>query len=353
MTTAPGPAGGGAGPPGPAGGVGRHAAALAALPEAGPRTWPVWLALRALAWFVGLLPDPVVYALGRGLGALVWVVVRAREPRANRKGRGVALNVRRVFGATLDARGQARLVRAYARHLAWTALEALRLRRLTPRRVHALVDTADLDALRRLRDEGRGVIVASGHMGHWEVLAYAAAARGLETVVLARPCPEAGLERFLRELRGRSGLRVLSKFGGLWPLKKALARGAIVGMNVDENARDGVFVPFCGRLAATNQSAALLQRVSRAPIAVMTCQRLRPGRFQVRLWDVIRPEPGPPEAEVLRVTTRVAAGLERALRAHPEQWLWSLRRWETRPPGEASQPPSGGGPTGPPVTTAG
>lgn len=311
----------------------RSAEKLKTLPEDGPRTWPVYGLLTAITWLVGVWPTPIAYGLFRALGLLVALVTLVREPRQAARRRGAVRNMRLVFGDALDPR----LPWAYGRHLAWLLLEVLRMRRLRPRGLRAAVDAAELEQVRALMAEGKGVIIASGHMGNWEVLSYAAGVLGFEQTVLARPLPEPGLQRWLREHRERAGQRVLSKFGGVWPLKKALDRQAVVGLNVDENARDGLFVPFCGVLAGTNGTAALLQRVTGAPIAVLTCQRRAPWRFKVHVWGVVRPDPAAPDkdAEARRVMAEVAAALERPLRAYPEQWLWALRRWETRPPGEA------------------
>lgn len=312
-----------------------RAAALAAMPKDGPRTWPTYWLLTTITAFVAVWPAPISYALLLPFGWLVAAITRWRDPALARRRRGVARNMKLAFGDALDDRARAALVRAYGRHLAWLFLEVLRMRRLTPRRVARLVDDEGLRVVRALLAEGKGVIVASGHMGNWEVLSYAAGQLGFENVVLARPFPEAGLERWIREHRARSGHKVLSKFGGVWPLKKTLDRGGVVGLNVDENAREGLFVPFCGVLAGTNTTAAQLQRFSRAPIVVLTCQRLAPDRFKTHAWAVVRPDrSAEPDAETRRVMTEITRGFEAALRAYPEQWLWSLRRWETRPEGE-------------------
>lgn len=315
------------------------AAKLAAMPKDGPRTWPVCWALTCLTAFVAVWPAPLTYTAFRALGLAVALLTRWRDPRLRRRGRGVQRNMRLAFGGDLDDRGRRALVHAYGRHLAWLLLEVLRMRRLTPARARRWIDLRAFDEVRALLAEGKGVIVASGHMGNWELLSCAAGVMGFAQTVLARPLPEPGAERWLRAHRERSGQRVLSKFGGLWALKKALDRGGVVGLNVDENARDGLFVPFGTRLAGTNATAAHLQRVSGAPIVVLTCQRLAPERFRAHVWTVVRPDSGAErEAETARVTAEVARGLEAALRAYPEQWLWSLRRWETRPPDEAEGP---------------
>ena len=123
-------------------------------------------------------------------------------------------------------------------------------------------------------------------------------------------------------------------------LKQAVSDGGLVGLNVDEDVRrKGQFVPFCGVLASTHTSAAVLQRATKAKIAIVTCQRVGLERFKVHLWDVIEHDPGRPrESERERVCAAVAAGLEAALRSYPDQWLWTLRRWKTRPAGEAESP---------------
>lgn len=304
--------------------------------RAGAALLHAWLWLQALQ--CRLLPRWLAYGLGSLLGWFVWLAIRWRDPRRARRGRGVARNARIALGPTASPAQVAGLVRAYARHLGWTVVDLLRLDRL-PRHLDT-IDLTELDEqLAPLIARGKGLLVITGHMGCWEHLGAGAALRGHPSTVLARPFPLQGVQRWLLGRRRRVGLDVRSKWGGLWGLKKALQAGRIVGMVVDENDRHGRFVPFCGVLAATGCSPAQLQRVSGSPIAVVTCQRLAPERWKLHVWDVLEPRPDEPRDDAEeRITRAVAAGLERALRAYPEQWLWSLRRWETRPPGEAPGP---------------
>jgi KDO2-lipid IV(A) lauroyltransferase len=39
------------------------------------------------------------------------------------------------------------------------------------------------------------------------------------------------------------------------------------------------------------------------------------------------------KGDVTADTALVQAAVERAIREHPDQWLWLHRRWKTRPPG--------------------
>lgn len=317
----------------------RKAAALDTRPR-GPTSWPVYALLRGLSLLLSLLPRTLAYACTYPLAALLFSLTLLRERRLARRGRGALRNMRIAF-PELDARGRRRLAWRYCRHVALLLVEVLRQRKLTPRRLRAWTEVEDLPRLQALVEEGRGVILATGHFGNWEVLHHVGVlylGRRLNTLV--RPCPEAGLQRWLTGNRELQGGRIFSKFGGLWPIIRVLKAGELVGLNCDENMRKGgLFVPFRGVLAATNPSAALLQRKTGAPIAVVTAQRVGIERFIIHTWAVVRPDPdADPGAEKERVTRAIAAAFERALEAYPEQWLWSLRRWETRPPGETPGP---------------
>ena len=128
--------------------------------------------------------------------------------------------------------------------------------------------------------------------------------------VVARPLGSPALEAALAGLRRRGGQRVLAPRGALWPLVCSLRREGVVGLLVDEDApRRAVFAPFLGTLAATRPTPAFLQRVTGAPIAVVSCARVGRGRFRLRCWEVIRPAPcGDAAAELQRGGSRDVRG---------------------------------------------
>jgi KDO2-lipid IV(A) lauroyltransferase len=113
----------------------------------------------------------------------------------------------------------------------------------------------------------------------------------------------------------------------------ALARGAMVGILLDQNAsrREGIFVPFFGRPASTSRAMALLAVRTGAPVLPIFARRQPDGRHRV----IIRPPLAPPtandrEAAIVDLTARCAAVIEAAIREAPEQWLWMHGRWRTQ-----------------------
>lgn len=303
---------------------------------AGWRTWPGYVLLTLLSLATRLLPGRLAYAAAYVPAWVIYRLTLHREPRLNAKRRGVQRNMRIAFGDGLTAAELRRLTWRYALHLAWVGVELLRLPRLNARRAAKAVDAREIEPVLELLRQGQGVICATGHFGNWEVFGVASATWVGSLTTLVRPIPEPGVDRWINGARAATGQHVRAKRGGLWTLAQAIRDGGGVGLNVDENMRkNGVFVPFCGVLAATNPSAYRLQRRTAAPIAVVTCHRTAPGRFHLKLWDLIQPEAvDGEEAPESAVIGRIAHGFERALAHTPEQWLWGLRRWATRPQGE-------------------
>ena len=118
-----------------------------------------------------------------------------------------------------------------------------------------------------------------------------------------------------------------------------LREGGTLGILSDLNTqtREGVFVPFFGKLACTTAGIATLALKTDA-LVIPTCA----------IWDQKRKRyffHGDPPVELVRTgdhakdvevnTARFAAAMERMVRLYPDQWLWIHKRWKTRPPGEA------------------
>jgi Kdo2-lipid IVA lauroyltransferase/acyltransferase len=298
----------------------------------------VYCWLEVSSWILCLLPGALVYrVLVWPLAWAIYLVVRLREPRANRRRRGVLRNLRIAFGRDLPLAALRRLAWGYSQHVALLVLESLRMRLLghDPLR---WIDTRELEQLRPLVAEGRGVIFVTGHVGMWEYLNFAAAGLG-KLQVVSRPAEQPGLERWIQTQRDAASVDVRPKHGGLWGLRKTLQRGELAGLVADENARTGIHVPYFGVLAASSTSPAQLQRVSRAPLVVITTHRQRPGHARVHVWRVLHHDASEGRLEhQRRVTAEVMAGLEQAVRRYPTQVLWGMRRWATRPKGEELDP---------------
>ena len=106
--------------------------------------------------------------------------------------------------------------------------------------------------------------------------------------------------------------------------------------DLDYGPRDAIFVPFFGVSAATITGLSRLARLSGATIIPCVTRMLPGGEgYEVRLypaWDAFPRGAAP--ADIEADTRRMNAFIEDRVREMPEQYLWTHKRFKTRPPGE-------------------
>ena len=98
------------------------------------------------------------------------------------------------------------------------------------------------------REAGRGVLVATAHLGNWELSAFAHALMTAPMNVVVRPLDNPLIDRMVERRRTLSGNRTIGKKDFARAILKALAANQAVGILIDQNAAvdSGVFVDFFG-----------------------------------------------------------------------------------------------------------
>jgi KDO2-lipid IV(A) lauroyltransferase len=181
---------------------------------------------------------------------------------------------------------------------------------------------------------GRGAVVFSAHLGHWELLP-----GGIRQVVqapvvtVARPLDNRRIDRRIRTFRERMGSRLINKRGAMRAILKALDNHETILMLIDQNAvaREGVFVDFLGKKASTITSAAqihLRRQTPLVPAFVTVVNRTPVLEFHPAIDYASTNDP---DRDVAALTQRCTAEIEAAVLRTPEQWFWFHNRWKTRP----------------------
>lgn len=286
-------------------------------------------AVRALVMVMSLLPRRLLGPCTRAMGALIDAVAFKRR-------RVVAANVALAYGGLANAPAPRALARASFANICRSFLElfcAPKSREVFMRgvRVARGLSLAEL----RARVGPGPVVVAASHFGAWEVMGASAGLLGWPITSLIRPLDNARLDRFLNGFRMRFGQRLASNRGGLSDLLAALAEGRSAAVLVDLNMRrrGAIFVDYFGVPAATAKTAALLALRSGRPLVAAFAHRAGDNyTFDIEIAEPIIPDlKADRPAEIQRLMQAVTAEVEKRVRAHPDQWLWTHRRWKTRP----------------------
>jgi Kdo2-lipid IVA lauroyltransferase/acyltransferase len=282
-------------------------------------------ALKLALGLANRLPEPAARRLGRGLGrAAHGLGIRTAVARAN---------VDRALGASHSDAERRAVVRAAYAHLGESLVEFLALQTARPESLRTHVDLQGEDHIQAALAAGRGAIMASGHLGNWEVMSAGAAARGYPMTFVVQPLRNTRADALVDGLRKRCGIEVLQRGMALRRVEDALAANRLVFFMCDQDARRrGVFVPFFGVPASTPKGAAQLAIRHRVPFLPAFGWRLPMQRHVAVFGPPIAVPAGDEEAAVRTILAEFNARLEAAVLGAPEQYWWAHRRWKTRPP---------------------
>ena len=278
----------------------------------------------------GRLPPGVACTIGRRLGDLVWVAAPRR--------RALALaNVGQAFPDMPPAERR-RVAHRSFQHLGMVAAEVCRALHEPVASTLARVHVDGLAHVEQVMATHGRALVVTAHLGNWELLTLAYRLSGVPLSIVVRPLDTPALDGVMRRLRATAGATIIDKRDAVRPVLQALRRGGLVAILLDQNAsrREGVFVPFFGRLASTSRSAATLAVRTGTPILPLFIRREPDGRHRIMVEPAIVPPAGAAtEDGIVELTRRCTRVIEDAIRQAPEQWLWMHARWRTRPPEEA------------------
>ena len=193
-------------------------------------------------------------------------------------------------------------------------------------------------AFAKIREEKRGIIILTGHIGNWELFALAYSMLFGPANLLSRKMDNPKIDTMVESLRSSFGNRQIDKINSAGPILRILNKGETVGILADVNThpKEGVFVPFYGIEACTTAGVAMLaQRANAVIVPLFAVWSEAKGKYSMINEKIIEPaNTGDRKADIEATTAEFTAALERVIRKYPDQWIWIHRRWKTRPPGE-------------------
>ncbi len=189
-----------------------------------------------------------------------------------------------------------------------------------------------LEHYQAAKQAGKGVLVATAHLGNWELSAYTHAWMSEPMNVMVRPLDNPLIDALVERRRTLSGNQLIYKKDAARSVLKALRNNRAVGILIDQNASpaEGVFVNFFGKLASANAAFVKFAYRSGAPVIPGFAFWIESEkRYILRFYPEI-----PLSGDLAEDTQRIHAFLEQVIRQYPDQWMWIHRRWKTRPDGE-------------------
>jgi KDO2-lipid IV(A) lauroyltransferase len=211
--------------------------------------------------------------------------------------------------------------------------------RYTPEQASRFIRYEGLENYLQAREQGKGVLVLTGHLGAWELSSFYHSLMGYPMGMVIRRLDNPLVDEFVNRIRCLHGNRVVHKDDFARGLIASMRAGETVGILMDTNMTppQGVFVPFFGVQACTASGMARIAlKTGAAVVPGFLLWEEREQQYVLRFGEQLELiRTAAPEADTVANTALFTAVIERYVRQYPEQWLWMHRRWKTRPPGEA------------------
>ena len=275
---------------------------------------------------IPLLPRSIVVAMARGIGRVAY--------RTAKRDREIAsANIRIAFGDSMSDEAVEDLVKESMTCFALVLLDLFWFSFMSQHRVKKYV---------RLAPEydwsfgERPFVYLTAHFGNWEVLGLATALKVGQLLSVAAPLENRVADKMLKGMRRGTGQTIISKYGAVRGLVRALKKKGKVALVVDQNtlpADGGCFVDLFGVPAPMSMAAASLMLHARCDAGFVISVPDQRGYYDAVLLEKFAAEDYK-DLSPEELTGRIAGALEKAVQNYPGKWLWSYKRWKFVPDGE-------------------
>lgn len=224
------------------------------------------------------------------------------------------------------------LERRFYRNLADMLMESVKAAVLPRSELRERVQVKDIAVAETYFRQGRSVILLAAHQFNWEWMLLALSDKLSHPLgAVYKPLHISSAERFMRGVRARFGavpmpgaqafIEIMKRRNETWAF-------ALVADQAESREVGSHWVNFLGRPAPFSVGLSKLAYMLQCPILFVATERLGRGRYSVRLAPLDEP---PYPRDETRMIERYVAEAERCIREHPEDWLWTNRKWKDRP----------------------
>lgn len=263
--------------------------------------------------------------------ALTWVAAAATHFLGRMHVERTRRRVRSVLGPTAPEKQVRRVAWIAWRNLFFNAIDGLRYASLTPEKMRRQ-PLADLEPkIKAIHAEyPNGFILATPHMGNWEIAGIAADLLGLPLFVIVRKQKNPLIDRYINRMRRIFSMEVLNRESKMWKgVVDRLTQGKVLAVLPDINARkNGVTVDFLNGKATIALGTAHFALLANCPIYPIVVRRIGWARHAAVLLDPIVPDPARDrDEEQRRIMQAVMSALSQEILKTPEQYFWHNKRW--------------------------
>jgi KDO2-lipid IV(A) lauroyltransferase len=282
-----------------------------------------YILVRTLTWLFQALPRTFVLWLAGRLAPLAWHLMSRERAK-------VLFNLRLIFP---ERNNHESLGQAVFRNLAFNAVDAIRIPKLSRQELEGLVEVRGLEHFDRAYRLGKGVVAVTGHIGCWELIPAWFASRGYSISVIGKRIYDDRLDSLLTEMRSSQGVQTIDRETGAKQALQTLHAGGALGILIDQDTRvSSVDVDFFGHQARTPTGAAALAAKAQAAVIPLAIHRRPDGSHLLTVMPVLAmSQHGDRDIRLSEDVQKQTSAIEELVRKDITQWVWMHLRWAEKP----------------------
>ena len=287
----------------------------------------IYLFLRGIIWFFNLMPRGAAVFLGATLGYFGSLIFRKDRYKADS-------NLHLAYGEALPRQERKRIIQQMFINFGKSAADVIRFRKYYVSELKPLVNIEGLNHFDAVYNRGKGIIVVTGHIGNFELMAVHMAALGYKVAAIGRELYDKRLNRLLVDNREKMGVVNIDTHDSPRKAIKLLNQGYALGalMDTDSIRVRTMFIPAFGRLSNTPVGQSILGLRTGAGFLPMACVRVANSYKIIIKPEILVERSDNFEEDVYIVTAKCTRALEEIITEYKDQWIWLHDRWQTRPP---------------------
>jgi KDO2-lipid IV(A) lauroyltransferase len=265
------------------------------------------------------VPTGVGYFLARALVPVHYYCFPSRRA-------SVISNVRHILGNSASPKfkelGEKRTAQLIFRSYNSFLFEFFKISQFDASKIE---DTVVFEGLENLDDAlagGKGVVIATAHIGNWELGGAALATLGYKLNVVAATQFNESFSEHVKDIKRRLNMKVISPEAGYRALFRALRDNEIVVLLADGDVYvNGLSLELFSKPAKVPVGAATLSLKTEAPVITAYIKREGPLRFRLVIDKPIVPNPqGDKEKDTAKLTGEIMSRLEGYIEENLDQW---------------------------------
>lgn len=277
----------------------------------------------ALLKIISLLPFRILYYISDGLNYLLWHVFKYR--------REVVLeNLRNAFPEKQEEEIEQIACNFYT-NLTDVAVETLKTLSISEKELSRRVYILNPEVVEKYYHQKQSVIVVTAHQGNWEWLLVSCSSQlpfWVDAVYQELKNPF--FNKLMKKVRSRFGAYMVERGTAFREIVRRKNLTRIIAMVADQG---GALTPHTYWTEFMHQDTPFydgperIARKTRMPVIFVSMHRRKRGFYQITFTELAQ-HPFLPEHGY--ITEAYVREVEKAIREHPAEWLWSHKRWKRK-----------------------